>query len=344
LDLRILDPSEYPDWDSLLLDGRDYSFFHTSGWAKVLKESYGFRPCYFADIEKGRLHFLMPFMEVGGAVTGRRGVSLPFTDQCEPFALHEGYLEAAVRQVIDHGARSGWKSVEWRDAGYFAEGVASSKAYYAHDVNLLGPEPELLKRFSPSNRRNIKKALRVGIEVKIDQSADALAEFCRLNGLTRKRHGLPVQPHVFFKKVFDHIITKGYGNIVSASHSGKIVAASIFFHFGKKSIFKFGASDMALQIFRPNNLLMWEAIKWYSQKGYETMSLGRTNIGDRGLSHFKRTFGGIERRLKYYRYDIRNRKFLEKGSRYGESYRRLLARAPISVLRLAGRLFYRHAG
>lgn len=52
------------------------------------------------------------------------------------------------------------------------------------------------------------------------------------------------------------------GIIARADHYGQTIAASIFFTFGTQAIFKHGASDPTHHRFRPNHLLMWEAIQW----------------------------------------------------------------------------------
>ncbi len=62
--LQILNPIEYPNWDELLLTNENYSFFHTSGWAKVISESYNYKPLYFTEIENDKLTALIPIMAV----------------------------------------------------------------------------------------------------------------------------------------------------------------------------------------------------------------------------------------------------------------------------------------
>jgi len=49
---------------------------------RVLRETYGHVPLYAARFAGGQLEGLLPLMEVSSPFTGRRGVSLPFTDFC----------------------------------------------------------------------------------------------------------------------------------------------------------------------------------------------------------------------------------------------------------------------
>lgn len=342
--IRIVDPVEYPDWDRLVLCNTDYSFFHTSAWAKTLVASYGFKPAYFVVPEEDRFALMMPLMEVNSYLTGKRGVALPFTDQCRPSTLNEELFNQAVRSAIHRGEERRWRYIEWRDAGHFDDHLPVSEHFYVHNIDLARPAADLFLSLSDNNRRNIKKAVREGVAVRIERSLDSIEEFYRLNLITRKRHGLPPQPFAFFKNVFEHILARDHGIVVTASHKGRAVAASVFFHFGKKAIYKYGASDVTYQHLRPNNLVMWEALNWYNAQGFETLSLGRTEMDNPGLLQFKRTWGGEERLAKYHRYDLRKRNYVARRSPASAHFESVFSRLPTGVLRLVGRFFYKHAG
>ena len=342
--IRIVDPLAYPDWDNRVLVSPDYSFFHSSAWARTLVASYGFKPAYFVVPGEGHFDLMMPLMEVTSRLTGRRGVSLPFTDQCRSSVPDEGLFTQAVRSAILRGEERRWRYIEWRDAGHFDDPLPASELFHVHDVNLARPAADLFRSLSENNRRNIKKAMREGVAVRIERSLGSIEEFYRLNLVTRKRHGLPPQPFAFFKNVFEHILSRDQGVVVTASHKGRAVAASVFFHFGKKAIYKYGASEVKYQHLRPNNLVMWEALTWYNAQGFETLSLGRTEMDNPGLLQFKRTWGGEERLAKYHRYDLRKRNYVALRSPAGARFESLFSRLPTSVLRLVGRTLYKHAG
>ena len=344
MDFQIVNPRDHPDWDEMLLSSNDHSFFHTSAWSKVLESTYRFQPLYFARFEESRFSFLMPLMEVRSPVTGRRGVSLPFTDHCVPFAAQDHFLDAAVGEAIERGRKAKWKYLEWRDGRYFAEGVPAREEFYVHDVDLDKTETALFANLSNNNRRNVKKAAREGVAVKIETSPDSVREFYRLNCLTRKRHGLPPQPYSFFKNVHELIIQPGRGIVVSASHKGMTVASSVFFHFGTAALYKYGASNLEHQHLRANNLVMWEAMKWYRNQGVKTLSLGRTEMENPGLLQYKRTWGAKESRIRYFRYDTARKVFLEKHPAREGLHNKVFSRTPAPALRLIGRALYKHIG
>lgn len=343
LDLEILNPTEIPEWDSILLRNNDHSFFHCSAWAKVLESTYHYRPIYFVLFESEKLALLVPFMDIASLLTGKRGISLPFSDQCPPLSLNKGLLREAVAKIIDYGQKANWRYIEWRDAQYFDDNAPPSDTYITHDLCLKGTDQELFSHFKDGNKSNIKKAIRERVSIDIGQSLDSVKEFYRLACLTRKRHGLPPQPYIFFKNIFDYVLSKGLGIIVSASDSGKIYASSIFFHFGTSALYKFSASDIEYQRLRANNLIVWEAIKWYKARGFESLSLGRTEPENGGLLHFKRSWGAVESIQRYYRYDLKKKDFHRKQPR-SSFYTKIFAHTPIAILRLIGKFLYKHIG
>lgn len=72
LELNIINPLNYEGWDNLVLASQDYSFFHSSAWAKVLHETYKYRPHYFASITNNEIRALVPVMEINSSLTGLR--------------------------------------------------------------------------------------------------------------------------------------------------------------------------------------------------------------------------------------------------------------------------------
>ncbi len=362
--IEVLNPLDRPDWDSMLLRAPGASFFHSSAWAKVLSESYGYTPQYFTMIEDGRLRSLVPMMEVNSHLTGKRGVSLPFTDYCDPILDGDISLHPLFNQMIEFGKARGWRYVELRDGSRTVPGswlqvsgfttsnlqpatrnsLVPFVTYLGHTLDLTKGEKRLYAGLRDSTRRNIKKAAAQGVKARIANDFGGVQEFFRLNCLTRKLHGLPPQPSFFFKKMYDWVISAEKGLVVLASHGGENIAGSVFFHFGGKAIFKYGASNRKYQEMRANNLVMWEAVRWFANKGFNSLCLGRTEPENEGLRQFKNGWGAEESQIQYFRYDLREGAFVP-GKKKGEPpYAGLFRAIPVPVLNVIGSLFYRHMG
>lgn len=341
--IETVNPINYPEWDELLLKNPDYSFFHSSTWARVLCKSYRYTPCYFIVKKDYDLSILIPFMEVNSLLTGKRGVSLPFTDLCKPILTEEDNKDKIIECIIEYGNKRGWKYFEIRDGYNLFNNELPASFYYEHCLTFNKDEQINHSQLKSNVKRNVKKALKEGVAVGFHNDLEAIREFYRLNCITRKYHNLPPQPYKFFKNVFDEIIIKGRGIVVLANYREVIIAGAVYFHFGDKAIYKYGASDRKYQSLRANNLVMWEAIKWYSQKGYKYLSFGRTNPENKGLMQFKSGWGGDVNKIYYYKYNLQNRHFVTDNNTFTLG-KKIFRYMPISLSKMIGRLSYRHIG
>ena len=119
-----------------------------------------------------------------------------------------------------------------------------------------------------------------------------------------------------------------------------VIAASVYFHLGRRAIYKFAASDFRWQHLRANNLVMWTAIQHLAREGFTTLDFGRTDPSNSGLRAFKLGWGTAEARLPYYRYDFRSKTFVEKADQSRWAGR--LGWLPGPFARLVGALLYPH--
>src|SRR5271167_440366 len=79
-----IDPLEDPRWEKFLERHPRSSVFHTVAWLDALRRTYGYRPVAITTESPGRdLQAGIVFCSVHSWLTGRRLVSLPFSDHCE---------------------------------------------------------------------------------------------------------------------------------------------------------------------------------------------------------------------------------------------------------------------
>ena len=341
---EILNPVKYPQWNELVLSTGNYSFFHSSGWAETLYRSYAYTPAYFTLTEGEKLLALIPMMEVKSFLTGKRGVSLTFTDYCEPIVSNRELFHILLAKVIDHGRKCGWSHIEFRGGQKYLPDAPVFATYLGHTLALCQNETELLSGFRSSTRRNITKAGLEGVETRMATTMEAVGEYYQLHCLTRKRHGIPPQPFHFFRNIHECIISRGHGFVSLASCDNKVIAGAIYFHLGDQAIYKYGASDDTYQHLRANNLVMWEAIKWYGLNKYKTFCFGRTDCDHTGLRQFKNGWGTKEKILHYYKYDVESGKYVGGTDKEKTAYSRLLEKTPQHLLKVIGQFLYRHMG
>ena len=319
-----------------------HSFFHTVEWAKVLADTYGYAPVYFAAGETGGVRSLLPLMEVDSWLTGRRGIGLPFTDDCEPLCTDAGIFQKLFASAVEFGMSRDWKYIECRGGRELFGEVPASLLFYGHALDLTAGEDELFSRLESSVRRAIRKAEKIGVTVEVLQSLEAVQIFYSLQRKTRKKHGLPPQPFKFFLNIHKHILSQDMGMVVVARHHGRPIAASIYVNFGDRAIYKYGASDEAFQDLRGGNLVMWAAIKEYARRRVKHLDLGRTSIGNEGLRKFKLGWGAEEHEIEYVKFDMRKNKFVTDVDGTSGWHTRAFRRMPVFLSRVAGAVLYKH--
>jgi lipid II:glycine glycyltransferase (peptidoglycan interpeptide bridge formation enzyme) len=339
---RIFNPIQEDGWDAQTAAHPRASFFHSSQWARVLSATYGHVPHYLGLMHEGRARALLPLLEVRSGITGRRGVSLPFSDECGLLARDDADGDRLMQSALELGRTRQWKYVELR--GEFPGRLRPKPwaSYLGHEVDLAGGPDVLFARFDGSVRRAIHKAEKARVQVQVLTTLEATQAFYKLHCLTRRRHGTPPQPFAFFQNLREHVFKPGSGFILLATHEDRPVATGIFVHHGTIGMYKFGASDPSCLPLRGNDLVMWEAIKWYAARGYSWFSLGRTAPANGGLRRFKCGFGAREYPINYFRYDLRRDRFLTGYEEKSGWMNRACGRAPLFVLQVLGKLLYRH--
>jgi len=343
MDHEILNPLNYAGWDELVESHPDSTLFHSSHWARVLYDTYRYKPVYVGSVRAGQLQWMIPMMEVRSFLTGVRGVSLPFSDYCEPLLSARFDVEEAIKELVDLGRSARWKYFELRCSDNLLQERPCYGRYYRHILTLNYDVEKVYSGFHSTVRRNIRKSHKEGVKAVRYNTESSVRTYYRLHCLTRKRQGLPPQSYRFFRNIFEHIIAKGLGFVMLAEYEGKPIAGGVFFSYQDKAMFKYGASDYAYQHCRANDLVMWKAIEWFCQNNFRQICFGRTQMDHEGLRRFKLGWGGEEGLFKYYKYSMAEDKFIENHGFERPGYS-VFKKMPIFMLRIFGSILYRHVG
>jgi hypothetical protein len=341
--IQIVNPLDIPDWDTRVCTFPDATIFHSAAWARVLIESYGFIPFYCVAYKGKDIAGILPLMETRDILGRKKSVSLPFTDFCEPLFSDPNDFQKVFEYITVTAQNKKWRSIELRGGQHY---LASEPAYdtmFTHEID-LSPAPEVIfKSFHDTNRRNIRKAAKSGISVTHENSLEAMKSFYYLNCLTRREHGLPPQPWNFFQKLWETVIAQKKGFITLASYQQKPVAANLYMTFGKKALYKYGASDRRFQHLRTSNLVMWEGIKQCRELGCLRLHLGRTELHHTGLRQFKLGWTRNETHTVYYRYNFKQKQFMKNQASLTEGLHTKIFRIlPQPVLKAIGSILYRY--
>lgn len=335
--VRFINPLDDAAWDRNVAQFAGANSFHSAAWCRVLKDTYGFVPLYAVAEMKGCITGVLPLIEVNNLPKGRRGVSLPFTDECRALGNETGVVEQLTGAVIDEGKRRRWNYAEFRGAP-LSNGVAAI-SFYSHRVDLKSAD-KMFQKFDSSVQRAIRRAENSGVVVEITHTLEAVRAFYRLHERTRQKHGVPPQSFTFFENIQRHVLQAGQGFVVLARANDQVIAAAIFFHFSDRAIYKFGASDDRFQQLRANNLVFWKAIRALADRGAVELDFGRTSLDNEGLRRFKLGWGASESHLDYCKYDFRSERLVKDTDRAAGWHKHVFGMLPRTLCRWAGTLLY----
>jgi hypothetical protein len=344
-----IDPTTDPRWAEFVDRQPRASVFHTVGWLKALQLTYGYAPVAFttspptSDLKNG-----IVFCRIDSWLTGRRLVSLPFSDHCELLcdsAEDENFLIRDLQTALE---KQKWKYLELRpinsnfgQAGRNSDFLPAG-SYFLHRLNL---RPDLNMVFrgldKDSVQRRVQHAQRAGLTEKCGRSDELLKNFYALFVITRRRHRLPPIPYAWFENLIqcqDKAL-----EIRLAYKDRTAIAAILTLRFRSVVYYKYGCSDARFNRFGAMPWLLWRAIETGKSNGANQFDMGRTQEDNAGLLAFKNHWVPQPERLVY-------RKF-PKSSAVGSNDRwklqmakRIFSYMPDRLLMITGRLIYRHIG
>jgi CelD/BcsL family acetyltransferase involved in cellulose biosynthesis len=338
--LRRLSPED-ADWFELLSRREDAGPLHHPSWLSVLRESYGFSVCVLACVsEEGVVSGGLPLADVALPLRGRRWISLPFTDYCPPLLPVGAELIDLAADLDSLRRAADVQSLEIR-GGLGGQRHNSFPAGVRH-VLFLDQEPSAaFSSLKSATRRNIRAALRNGVRVvRREGQSDVTDTFYRLQSVTRRRLGVPVQPRKYFEALWRNMIATKLGFLLLAYFQDRPIAGAIFLEWKTTVVYKHGASDHSFWSLRPNDLLFWKAIESSASRGAHIFDFGRSGFADQGLRRFKSGWGACEHDLVY---TMIPQATAPRAPRASQLLAPAIRRGPIWFTRVLGTAFYRYA-
>ena len=341
-----IDPGTDARWGEFLSRHPRASVFHTVAWLKALRRTYGYKSVVYTtstpgeDLQNGAV-----FCHINSWLTGRRLVSLPFSDHCEPLVDNASDLQDLFaflqRQFVEQNCRY----VEMRPLNALSGTSAifrQGEKFCFHQIDLTPSLGNIFRSFhKDSTQRKIRRAEREGLKQVEGHSESLLDIFYRLQMLTRRRHQLPPQPKSWFRNLIDC-----FGEALKirvALKDGQPAASILTLCYKDTLVYKYGCSDSRFNNLGGMHLLLWRAIQDAKERGLRTFDLGRSDLDNSGLITFKDRWGANQSILTYVRFPTEL--FQQGGTDWKlRILKRVFAHAPDSFLSAVGNILYRHIG
>ncbi len=325
--------------------------YYSQDWLDLITNLYGYKLILLTTTDAlGRITGLLPICSIQSLITGRRLVSLPFSDICPLLAENEESANALMDQAIHLAQEQKVKYMELRtgrdDMLARRRDLVEGNLYVRWLIPLNTDPDNIWSKLRKPVQHQVKKSQKKGVHVRIAQHREDMLLYYRLHLQTRsKKHGMPAQPRSYFFALWDNFAKSGAVQLLLAEYEETVIAGMILLASGSTIRYAYGASDEHFLSLAPNNLLLWTAINLGCAQGYETFDLGRTAIDNQGLMEFKRRWGAIQEPLPYYYYP--QMAGLASTSESSWKYRMLTGtwkKLPVAVTGSLGGYLYKHLG
>lgn len=332
-----------PRWVRFVAGHPSATPFHHPDWARLVANCYGFRAFAVATSDaKGEIRAGLPVIEVRHLRGEPRWVSLPFTDYCPPLVSAPQEEAALVCAVQQASKAAGIQRVVVRAP--LAGAAPASPPAFRHGIALGADPARIYAGFPSKTRTHIRQAERRGVTVRPASRPEDLVDiFYGLHLRTRRRLGVPVQPRRFFRMLWESMISTGLGLVFIAEASAQPVAAAVVLAWNGTMIGKYMASDEGAWSLRPNNLIIWHAVKTACGQGYRWFDFGRTDAVNEGLRANKRSWGAVEEPLVYGTLGVRPEPAAPGIGMAGHLLASVIRHGPLILCRATGETLYRYA-
>jgi hypothetical protein len=285
------------------------------------------------------------FCRIHSRLTGRRIVSLPFSDHCDPLLGGPGELAGLLAVLQSESPAEKWRYIDLRPL-HPIDGSAGpfrvSEIYCFHRLDLRASLEDLFRNLhKDAMQRRIKHANREKLVCASGRTESLLKQFYSLLLMTRRRHKLPPPPQKWLEN-----LVRCLGEALTirvATKDMRPVAAMLTLSYNKTVIYKYGCSDARFHYLGGMPFLFWKTIEAAKQEGATELDLGRSDVDNTGLINFKDRLGAVRSTLAYLRFSQHSQRVASVGWKIRLA-KRVFVFLPDCALVAAGKLLYRHIG
>jgi lipid II:glycine glycyltransferase (peptidoglycan interpeptide bridge formation enzyme) len=176
----------------------------------------------------------------------------------------------------------------------------------AHDrsieVPLADNDEQLLASFHTTTRRNVRRALKLGLTLQVDLDDAGLARFGNLYRDMVERKGASPQSPAFLRSLRDFCrANPERGFVLSSWMEGELLGAIVVFTVGRRAVYAYGATTAGDPTIPKSHLLHFTAMQRARARGCQVYDFGGFDDGagneaartaTEKINFFKQGFGG----------------------------------------------------
>lgn len=284
--VRAFETGDEARWDGFVEALPDATFFHLSGWRRVIETAFRHRTYYLLAERGGSISGVLPLTLVKTRLFGASLIANAFCVEGGPVAADAMSLAALENEAVRLMERLRVPVLEFRSWSDSRAGWASRDDLYAGFRKAIDPSVDKnMKAIPRKQRAMVRKGIDNGLVSEIDDTAGRLY---RVYSESVRNLGTPVFPRKYFdllRQVFAE-----QSDIVTITSGGMPVASVLNFYFRDQVLPYYGGGTAAARRLAANDFMYWEVMRRACERGFRTFDFGRSKQGT-GAYDFKRFWG-----------------------------------------------------
>jgi len=338
--VKSLDNSHRQQWDRFVNATPEATFFHLSGWQRVIEEACGHRTYFLYAEDNGVLLGVLPLAQIKSLLFGNRLTSLPFcvyggivaASECAGQALRQAACELAEQLGVD--------CLEFRNSHATHSDWPTKNLYVTFRKTLLADHDKNLKAIPNRQRAVIRKGLAANLQT---EQEPGWQRGYRLYAESLRNLGTPVLTARFFQMLREEFGRACRTQVIT--HQGRDVAALISFYFRDQVLPYYAGSNFKARVLHAHAYMYWALMCSAVEEGVQCFDYGRSKV-DTGSYRFKKNWGFMPEPLHYEFFLVKS-KTIPEVNPLNPKYRFFIQawkNLPLPIANLIGPLLARNLG
>jgi hypothetical protein len=279
------------EWDEFATRYTDLIFYQ-SVWSEVLQKGLGGQPLYFYLKEGGEIVAGLPGVLLDFKIFKIYYASIPYGNVMGKPSYFTAFMEFLEnefrRKKIDQVRMTESPfSISYSPESYRALSVKCTL------LDLKGLDREKLwQGYKKNIRRDVRKAERSGVTIRMGASRDDMRTFYKLylDSMERNRAAAKY-PYRWFEAIYEVISQRDLGHVRFAQLDQRAIAGAVFIHSSRSAHYFHNGSEYQFLKFCPNELLIHVTLEEAIEKGHSCFDFMGSDPSDLALLRFKEKWG-----------------------------------------------------
>ncbi|WP_457427299.1 FemAB family XrtA/PEP-CTERM system-associated protein [Roseateles sp. P5_E7] len=329
-------------WDAFVLAHPQATFFHRSGWLRVIERSFGHKGFFLYAERDGVIEGVLPLAEVKSRLFGHSVASLPFAVYGGVAALNDEAAAALEAEAEKIARGQGAEHLEYRNLGPTRHADwPRQDLYVTFRKEILADEEANMLAIPRKQRAMVRKGIKNELKADIDANVD---RFFDLYADNVHRHGTPAMPKKYFQALLDEFGADAEVLTVTAP-TGKPLSTVLSFYFRDEVLPYYAGDDEAARDLAANDFKYWELMRRACARGLKVFDYGRSKQGT-GPYAFKKNWGFEPQPLSY-EYRLFKRDAIPQNNPNNPKYQLMIKawrKLPIGVANWLGPFIVKNLG